>query len=75
MIVCINQDSFVMTAKELSLLFVATIETLGITPVYMPHPPRQIAIWCLDQQMVMVRHQAKGGYPEIPERRYFLKDF
>ena len=44
-----------------------TVETLGIDTVDVPHATRQVPSWCMDQQMVVVGHQAISAYTDIPQ--------
>jgi hypothetical protein len=43
------------------------VEPLGIDAVDVPQTSRKIAVGGLNQQMIMVRHQAIGRNPETPE--------
>jgi len=36
------------------------VEGLGVNPVQLPHPDRQIPLRGLDEQMVMIFHEAVG---------------
>jgi hypothetical protein len=42
---------------------VAAIERLGVNTVQPPHAPRKIRLGRLDQQVIVVSHQAKGTQP------------
>jgi hypothetical protein len=39
---------------------VSSVESLGIDPVELPHPPAEIALRGLDEQMIVIIHQAVG---------------
>jgi hypothetical protein len=39
---------------------VSSVESLGIDPVELPHPPAEIALRGLDEQMIVIVHQAIG---------------
>jgi hypothetical protein len=44
-----------------------SIELLGIGPIELPHPLRQVSLRGLDQEMIMVVHKAIGmAKPAIP---------
>jgi hypothetical protein len=43
------------------------IKSLGIDTVQLPHAYRKISIWCINEQMVMILHQAVGmAEPIVP---------
>ena len=60
------QNRFVAPAKQGAVAFVAPVESLRVNTVYMPHAARNIGIRGLNQQMIMVWHQAVGCNAEIP---------
>ena len=44
------------------------IESLGIDTVQLPHAYRKISVGCIDEQMVMIVHQAIGvAEPMVPK--------
>jgi hypothetical protein len=52
---------------------VATIEALRVNAVQLPHAQRQIALWRLDKQMVVIIHQAIGMTQPTETRHHFAK--
>jgi hypothetical protein len=73
--VLLHKYSLVSAAKQLPVFPVMPVEALGINPIYMTHATGDIAVRSLNQQVVMVGHQAIGRHPEIPSLRRFLKNF
>ena len=35
-----------------------SVETLGVHPVQLPHPFREVAVWRLNEQVVVISHLA-----------------
>lgn len=62
-VVAFHQDGLVAPLKEVSHAPVMAVETLGIHAVHVPHALRQVAIGCLDQQVIVIVHQAIGMAP------------
>ena len=70
----INKHCLVSASKQLTVFLVAPVETLGIDTVDMTHTTGEIAIRSMDQQMVMIWHQAIRRYFKIPSIRRLLKN-
>jgi hypothetical protein len=73
MVVRVNEYGFVSSTKKLAVMVVTTVETLGVYSVYMPHTAGQITDRSMDQQMIMIGHQAIGSYLDIPSFIRLLK--
>ena len=43
-----------------------TVEALGVDPVEMAHAPGKVAVWGMDQEVIMVGHQGVGTNLEVP---------
>jgi hypothetical protein len=65
---------FVSTAKQLSIYPVKPVKALRIHPIDMTHTTGKVAVRSLDQQVVVIGHQAICRHPEIPLLRRFLKN-
>ena len=50
-----------------------SIETLGINAVDMTHAAGDITVGGMQQQMIVIRHEAVGSYFEIQHFNCFLK--
>jgi hypothetical protein len=53
----------------------ASVETLGIHTINVPHTSGQVGIGGLDKEMIVVGHQTVGANPHIPHIRCFLQKF
>jgi hypothetical protein len=58
--VSINQNRFVPPLEEMTHASVFSIQQLGIYAIELAHALRQIAVRCLNHQMVMVGHLTIG---------------
>ena len=56
----LDENRFIASPKERAIGMMQAIVALGIETVHMPHAPREVAPGRLDQQMVMVGHEAIG---------------
>ena len=56
----LDENRFIASSKERAIGMMEAIVALGIEPVHMPHAPREVAAGRVDQQMVMVVHEAIG---------------
>jgi len=56
----VNENGLEPSLKDVPNPIMPTIEALGVHPVQMSHPTGQIGIGSLDEQMVVVLHQAVG---------------
>ena len=56
----LDENRFIASSKERAIGMMQAIVALGIETVHMPHAPREVAAGGLDQQMVMVGHEAIG---------------
>jgi hypothetical protein len=67
MTVLLNEDRFVPALEQMTCPLMTFIKKLCIDPVQLPHTQGQIAVRRLDQEMVVVRHEAIGMTdPVIP---------
>ena len=57
----ITEDRLVSAPKQGAVNVVGAVEILGVDAIDVPHAPGQIAIRCLDQEVI--RHQTVGRYP------------
>ena len=74
----LDENRLIASSKERAIGLMQAIVALGIETVHMPHAPREVAAGCLDQQMVMVVHEANkrgsrvqsagGLLPASPEK-------
>jgi|WetSurSiteA1Bulk_404760.scaffolds.fasta_scaffold04934_4 hypothetical protein len=53
---------------------VPPVVTLGIDPVELPHPPAEIALRGLDEQMIVILHQAIGMTEPVETANYGRED-
>ena len=74
MTIVIHNHSLVTSAEQLPVIFVRSIEALGIDAVDVPHAAGDVAVRGMEQQMVMVRHEAVGRNFEIKHFNGFIKD-
>jgi hypothetical protein len=51
------------------------VEVLSVDAIEVSHAPRQIAFRALEQEVVVVRHQAIGRYAQIPGFRGSPEEF
>jgi len=49
------------------------VEALRIDTVQLPHAQRQVALWRLDQQMIVIVHQTVGVAEPTEARHHFAK--
>lgn len=75
MTVILNQNGLVTSAKQLPVLPVGTIEVLGIDAIDVTHATRQIPLRGLEQQVIMVGHQAVSRNLHIPALGGLANDF
>jgi hypothetical protein len=73
MTVLFHKNAPVPSSKQLSVYTSATVISLGIHAVYVPHSPGQIAGRCLNENMVVVGHKAKYGNPQRKHVRCLLQ--
>ena len=69
----IHQDRLIPAPEKLAVAAVTPVEALGVDSVDMAHAPRDVGIWRLHEQMIVVWHQAIGANMDIPGRRGFLE--
>ena len=55
-----NQDRLELPLRKMSNAFVPPVETLSVNAVELAHADREIGLTGLDQQMLMIGHQAVG---------------
>jgi hypothetical protein len=60
MCVLLHEDGVVPALEEMADQVMPAIEGLGIDAVEVPHAASQIGLWCFQEQMVVVVHQAIG---------------
>gem|GEM_PF-3097993 len=65
--VSIHDNRFEPATKQLSVKAVGSVEALRIDAVDMPHASREVPFRSMDEQMVMIGHQAISAYPDIPQ--------
>jgi len=70
-----DDHRFISPPKQLSVLFISTIETLGIGAVDMPHTPGDIAVRRVQQKMIVSRDQAIACHLKIEQFYRLLQDF
>jgi hypothetical protein len=58
MAILLNQDCLKPSLKEMPYPAMSLIESLRIDTVQLPHAFRKISIGCINEQMVMIVHQA-----------------
>ncbi len=63
--VFLNNDCRVAALEDMSAALVEVVAALRVDRVEVPHPLGQIALRCLDQEMVEIRQQAEGMDPPI----------
>jgi hypothetical protein len=62
-----GEDRLVPTLEQMARPLMVFIEKLSIDPVQLAHAPGEIAVRCLDQEVIVVVHQAIGmTEPIIP---------
>ena len=67
MAVFLNEDRLVSALEQMACPLMTFIEKLCIDAVQLPHTQREIAVRRLDQEMIVVVHQAVGmTEPVIP---------
>jgi hypothetical protein len=60
MIILLYEDPLKPSLKEVPYPAMALIESLRIDTVQLPHAYRKISVGCINEQMVMIVHQAIG---------------
>ncbi len=60
MAVLLNQDRLVPALKEMPCPAMPFVEELGIDAIQLPHAYGEIAVRSLDEQMIMIGHEAVG---------------
>jgi hypothetical protein len=73
MTIPLHENPLKSSLKEVSYPPVPLIESLGVDTVQLPHANRKIPIRCVDQQMVMILHQAVGVAEPIVTKINILK--
>jgi hypothetical protein len=66
-----DENCLVPPPEKLSLAAMPAVETLGVHTVDMAHTSGDIGIVGLNEQMIVVGHQAVGGYAQVPHLRRF----
>ena len=67
MAVFLNEDRFVSALEQMACSLMTLIKKLCIDPVQLPHAQGEIAVRRLDQEVIVVVHQAVGmAEPIIP---------
>jgi hypothetical protein len=60
MALTLDEDPLVSTLEEVADPIVPAVEALRVDSVQLPHPARQVRLRSLDDEVVVVRHQAIG---------------
>jgi hypothetical protein len=60
MTVFLDENGFVSALEQMTVPLVAFIEELSVDAVQLPHADGEIAVGGLNQQMIMVGHEAVG---------------
>jgi hypothetical protein len=64
--ICVNQQGFVSSSEQGAIVAMQPVEPLGIDAIDMSHATRKVAMGGLNQQMIMIWHQAVGRNSEVP---------
>jgi hypothetical protein len=64
--ICFNKQGFVSPSEQGAIVVMQPVEPLGIDAIDMPHATRKVAVGGLNQQMIVIWHQAVGRNPEVP---------
>jgi len=64
--ICVNQQGFVSSSEQGAIVAMQPVEPLGIDAINMAHTTRKVAARGLNQQVIMIGHQAVGRNPEVP---------
>jgi hypothetical protein len=68
MAILLHQDCLKPSLKEVPYPAMPLIESLRIDTVQLPHAYRKISVGCINEQMVMIVHQAVGvAEPIVPK--------
>src|SRR5574341_875923 len=65
-LVRIDENGFVATAKKRAIATMAPIESLGVDPINMAHDPREIPLRRSKTEVIMVTHQRIGKNFDSP---------
>ena len=58
--ILLDQDRLVPALEQVAVPTVAFVEELGVNAVYLPHADRKVPVGGLDEEMIMVGHEALG---------------
>src|SRR4030065_698585 len=73
MAILLHQDCLKPSLKEVPYPAMPLIESLRIDTVQLPHAYRKISVGCINEQMVMIVHQAVGMAEPIVPKGNILK--
>jgi hypothetical protein len=72
--VSLDENAAESTVEEMAFVPVPPVEPLGIDTVEPLHADRNVALWCLDEKMEVIRHQAIGMAPPLVPLDHVLED-
>ena len=72
--VTLHKNGLVPSLENMTYPVVATVKTLGVNPVYVPHPLGKFAFNCFYQQVVVVVHKAIGVTEPVEPFDHLLED-
>jgi hypothetical protein len=69
----INENRLVAAAKQGPVAVVIPVEPLRVDTINVAHASRDIRLRCLQQKVIVIRHEAVGGNTDIPGLRGLLE--
>jgi hypothetical protein len=72
--VALNKNTPKSPVEEMAFVSVPPVEPLGVDTVEPLHAGRNIPVWCLDEKVEMVRHQAMGMTSPFVPLDHVLED-
>ena len=70
----LEENAAESAVEEMALEAVPPIEPLGVDTVESLHTDRDIAVWCVEEKMEVIRHQAIGMASPFVSLDHVLED-
>jgi hypothetical protein len=60
MAVFLDKDALEPALKKVAISFMPLVKELGVDAIKLSHAEGEVAVWCFDQKVVVIGHEAVG---------------